>query len=222
MGGAQKWHGYVADCMDNINALPGGLLTNWMNVCSAAGGPCGTCCLTCGDAAIGFGGGRATSSPFNNLMKHMARSMKRRAMRWLLAEIEAELGRWRRDKERTRDGDFRSELGSCQRLSNHASSSSQLARSHSARPPRAPPGARRAQPATKQEQLDAKVGVGAFTVNDDESLAGCGRCSRHMPTWIHLDHPNWLKNAVTRRTAGPSTACSGSNTLGSRRFRAAV
>ena len=52
------------------------------------------------------------------------------------------------------------------------------------------------QPATKQEQLDARLGAGAFTVNDDGSLAGCGRCSRHKPTWIHLSHPNWLKNAI--------------------------
>lgn len=31
------------------------------------------------------------------------------------------------------------------------------------------------QPATKQEQLDDKLGAGAFTVNEDGSLAGCDR-----------------------------------------------
>ena len=198
-GGASKWQGFVADCVAKLSKLPGSIAFNWISIDCTADGPSGACCLTCGGNSISFGGGRATSSPFNSYLQHTQSRKHEKARDALLAKVEAAA---------VASGLPRAEIA-MQILAERAgllpaSELPHVELQPVGSEPLGPPTTRSIgwsaaqpnQPATKQEQLDEQLGTGAFTVNDDGSLAGCGRCSRHKPTWIQLSHPNWLKNAI--------------------------
>jgi hypothetical protein len=67
-------------------------------------------------------------------------------------------------------------------------------------------------PLTRQQQLDAACGEGAFVVDLEAMLAACQRCSRFNRKAISLLHPNWLGNA-TSHLATHAAAPSGTRTL---------
>ena len=52
-------------------------------------------------------------------------------------------------------------------------------------------------PPSKQQQLDAAIGLGKFVVNGDETMAACQRCSRFQRVCINLGNNGWLANAKT-------------------------
>ena len=200
-GGAEKWHGWVEDCVNKVNAEPGGLRYNWFKFGSSAGGPYGMCCLTCGGkcTALGAAGG-GRGSPFNNfLTKHLKSPGHEKHRDAVLAQVEAAA---------TASGSPRAELAMqilASRVGLVSSTSTEPPRLHPVgSEPLGAPTLRSAtwsalvpeQPATKQEQLDLKLGTGSYVVNADGSLAGCQLCSRHRPRWIHLSNPNWVQNAT--------------------------
>ena len=190
--------------MNTVNAEPGGLLYNWFKLGSSAGGPYGMCCLTCDGKSTTLGtAGSGRGSPFNNfLTKHLKSprgtrsSVQRDAV---LSQVEAAA---------TASGSPRAELAMqilASRVGLVSSTSTEPPRLHPVgAEPLGTPTLRSAtwsslvpeQPATKQEQLDLKLGTGSYVVNTGGSLAGCQQCSRHRPRWIHLSHPNWLQNAT--------------------------
>ena len=188
-GGATKWHGFVADCVAAANKQPGGLLFNWFKLGVAGGGPFGVCCLTCGSSSTGVGtSGRAgSSSPFKNYVgNHLKGKGHEKARDALLAQVEA---------AHAASGVPRPELA-MQLLAERAGLVPSAELPHVELQPvgsetLGPPVTRSLtwsvtqpdQPATKQEQLDSKLGAGAFYVNDDESLAGCERCSGSTRRW---------------------------------------
>lgn len=88
-GGASKWQGFVADCVAKLSKLPGSIAFNWISIDCTADGPSGACCLTCGGNSISFGGGRATSSPFNSYLQHTQSRKHEKARDALLAKVEA-------------------------------------------------------------------------------------------------------------------------------------
>ena len=200
-GGAEKWHGWVEDCVNKVNAEPGGLRYNWFKFGSSAGGPYGMCCLTCGGkcTALGAAGG-GRGSPFNNfLTKHLKSPGHEKHRDAVLAQVEAAA---------TASGSPRAELAMqilASRVGLVSSTSTEPPRLHPVgSEPLGAPTLRSAtwsalvpeQPATKQEQLDLKLGTGSYVVNADGSLAGYQLCSRHRPRWIHLSNPNWVQNAT--------------------------
>ena len=201
-GGALKWHACVAACVDQIKEQPGGLQFNWFMLGSAGGGPFGVCCLTCGSKSTGLAnsGREGSSSPFHSfLSKHIKNGRRHETARdALLAQVE---------EAHAASGVPRAELA-MRILAQRAGLLPSAELPHvELQPvgsePIGTPTTRSAawssvspdQPASKQEQLDATVGSGAYVVNDDDTLAGCQRCSRHHRRFIHLSHPNWLNNA---------------------------
>ena len=200
-GGADKWHQHVAACVRAVHGQPGGLLFNWFTLNPAEGGANGVRCLTCGGKPLSFGGGRDSSSPFTNFITGHLRSPKHtKARDAVIAQVEAAVAA---GSSKTRAEIAMDILASRAGILPSSPLPSVQLRPVGSEPIGLPmtrsfawssegPG----QPATKQEQLDSKLGVGAYRLNDDSSLAACQRCSRHRPTWIQLSHPNWLKNAI--------------------------
>ena len=61
-------------------------------------------------------------------------------------------------------------------------------------------------PETPQEQLDAHIGHGVYSVMEHETLgdiAACQRCSRFSRKLIKLSNRNWLANAETHNSTHP-------------------
>jgi hypothetical protein len=169
-GGASKWQGFVADCVAKLSKLPGSIAFNWISIDCTADGPSGACCLTCGGNSISFGGGRATSSPFNSYLQHTQSRKHEKARDALLAKVEAAA---------VASGLPRAEIA-MQILAERAgllpaSELPHVELQPVGSEPLGPPTTRSIgwsaaqpnQPATKQEQLDEQLGTGAFTVNDD-------------------------------------------------------
>ena len=196
-GGAAKWHAFVANYITKINAQPGGLIFNCFKLGTSAGGPFGMCCLTCGGKSTALCKSHV-KSPFQNALRHVEGTAHEKARDSLIAQVE---------QAASASGIPRAEVA-MQMLAERIGMAftEELPRVElqpvGCEPLRSlelrscawssvSPG----QPATKQEQLDAKVGSGAYEVNDDNSLAACQRCSRHKRKLIHLANPNWLKNA---------------------------
>ena len=185
-GGPEAWHAFVSDCVATVGAAPGGLRSNWFTLQAGDGDEkSGIRCLTCcgdgnGKAQYSFGGGRRqTGSPFTNfLSKHLKSVKHERERDAVLAQLEAAGAGAPRTELAMRILASRLGLGplldqpELQPIGSEPTGATTRSRVWSSVQPD--------RPATKQEELDAKLGRGAYLVNADGTLAGCLRCSLHQ------------------------------------------